>query len=111
MFAVAPYNTTISEEVVNDRIIYTCYANGGPGNEYYWVHREGGSIEISQQQLVFTVRDQSNEGTYECTVTNFADSATVSIVFTGMCVCLNCHMVLAFTCFYMCVVILKTFLK
>ena len=103
-YAVAPYNATINESIVNDTTIYTCYADGGPGNQYYWVHQEG-SIEFSQL-LAFTRRDQSNEGTYICTITNDADTVTRSISFTGTYICQNRRMILfQGFCMYVCLLL------
>ena len=80
--SVAPYNVMISEATVNDAIIYTCYSDGGPNNQYHWMRQGGGHFTISQH-LVFTMKVQSNEGTYECTVINDAGRKTVSITFSG----------------------------
>ena len=90
LFLVVPYNVMISEAIVNGTIIYTCYSDGGPGNLYHWMRQGGGSFTISQQ-LVFTMKVQSNEGTYECTVDNDAGRKTVSITLSGKYVSLNCH--------------------
>jgi len=82
-FVVAPYNGKITDTIVNYRIIYTCYADGGPGNQYIWVNYEN-ELFINSQQLVFTIKEQSNEGTYECTITNNAGTLNnISITFNG----------------------------
>ena len=90
LFSVAPYNVMINEVIVNGTIIYTCYSDGGPDNLYHWMRQGRGNFTISQQ-LVFTKKVQSNEGTYECTVNNHAGMETESITFSGTFVSPNHH--------------------
>ena len=83
VYVVAPYNAAISVTVVNNSIIYTCDADGGPRNHYLWIYEQ--MIENSHQ-LIFTAKDQSNAGTYQCVIINSAGRATISFTYNGTCV-------------------------
>ena len=60
----------------------TCIAEGGPNNMFEW--RKQGVIVFNSDALELTMITGSDDGTYQCTVTNNAGSGTASTIVIGM---------------------------
>ena len=60
----------------------TCLADGGPNNMFEW--RKQGVIVSNRDVLQLTMIIGSDDGTYQCTVTNDAGSDTASTIVIGM---------------------------
>ena len=78
LHTVAPYNVTITKDMVNNDIVtYTCYADGGPGNSYQWLRLRDNKVVSMTQELTLSNTDPMDRGDYQCTITNIADNATL----------------------------------
>ena len=69
---VAPYNAMISNVTMNNIVIYTCYADGGPRNSYQWIRlRENKTVSMTQK-LTLDNTDLLDGGDYQCIIANKA---------------------------------------
>ena len=74
---VAPYNVTITKDMVNSgNVTYTCYADGGPGNSYQWLRLRDNKVLSVEQELTLNNTDPMDGGDYQCTITNIVGNMT-----------------------------------
>ena len=78
--SVVPFGNFLTN--VNATVNLTCRAQGGPNNMFKWSKQ--GVVVSNSSVLEFTVNTGSDGGTYQCTVTNDAGSATTNALVIGM---------------------------
>ena len=83
LHAVAPYNATITEVTMNNNVTYTCYADGGPGNSYWWIRLRDNEVVSMTQELTLDNTNPLDGGDYQCTITNNAGINTALTTLNG----------------------------
>ena len=82
-YAVAPYNATITTQVVGTDVTYTCTAEGGPSNSFEWTRSSDSSQVSISSMLTLDGTDPANHDTYTCTIENGAGTNSTMITLDG----------------------------
>ena len=80
---VAPYNAMISNVTMNNIAVYTCYADGDPGNSYQWIRLRDDYVVSMTQELILDNTDPLDGGEYQCNITNNAGNDTAMTTLNG----------------------------
>ena len=63
--------------------MFSCTAEGGPGNTFTWVRLYDGAVIRNESQLEINVTSAEDGGIYECNVQNIAGGNSTAVTLNG----------------------------
>ena len=79
MRATPETNNSIS----GDTVLFTCSADGGPGNEFNWTYLRNPNDVLSSMELLNLTSTAMIGGDYQCLVSNLAGNESATVTLNG----------------------------